>query len=153
MAIGIDPYSAQPDPFANLRDPLLDEQYPAHRPIDIIQWIDRQINQRVYMAAQMRAQAGKPVVPPDQAIAGMTAIQWKKMARDVLMETRPIEATFVENNIGIRMTNNDIVAISPHTDEQPLPDNHSIGVTQGRGRPGEMIRGVGGAGDGAIGVH
>ncbi len=77
-----------------------------------------------------------------------TATHFAKWASNFLKENRPVESFFVEENCGIRLTNNVLVAIAPGMDTDirgTMQAADAIQVTEGRSQRGN--NGVTGSGD------
>lgn len=106
-------------------------------------------------ALTRKAEKDSPEVDPDKiaaavakAVARTTADQFIRWASAFMKVNRGVETTFIDANMGIRLTNNAIVALSPGIEIRgTMQDDHSVGVTKGGGKDHHR------RGDGAVGIH
>lgn len=86
-----------------------------------------------------RAGRGQKVPTLDATIKKAPAIHFAEWATQYLTDNRPVETFFSEGNVGLRLTNNVLVVLSPG-EEQTKPgtmqQSASFSVTEGRSQPG-----------------
>jgi hypothetical protein len=84
-----------------------------------------------YLQAELEKKDNK--VPLDTAKKKAPAIHFAQWATDFLTETRPVETIFIDGNVGVKLTNNDSIAISPGTEIRgTMQESNAIQVTEGK---------------------
>lgn len=95
----------------------------------------------LYLGEQIKEREEKKLSTVDLPTAKKkaTATHFAKWAADFLKANRPVESFFVEENCGLRLTNNVLVAIAPGMDEDirgTMQSSGAIQVTEGRSQTG-----------------
>jgi hypothetical protein len=73
----------------------------------------------------------------EEVLAGVRAAHFVNWASRFLDENRPVQTFAADANVGLRLSNNDAVVVSPGTEAQgSMPDARAVGVTHGQSQPG-----------------
>ena len=84
-----------------------------------------------------RKKAKKPTVELAEATTKVGAYAFKEFCDKFLARHRAVENHFVDNNIGFRLSNNDLVALSPGVEiAGTMQDSGAIAITHGRSQTG-----------------
>ena len=84
-------------------------------------------------AIEERKKAGRAMVTIEKAKKLAPAADFIVFASKYLAEHRPVETFYVDANMGIRLSNQTCVALSPGADIRgTMQDANAIGVTEGR---------------------
>lgn len=79
-----------------------------------------------------RKAAGKPTCTIDEAVAKMPMMKFLQFGKDYLTENRPVQNFFVDENVGLRLSNNANIVVSPGINVQGTMQNSgAISVTHG----------------------
>lgn len=84
-----------------------------------------------------RIAKGLPTVSLEAAKSKAPATTFAKWATEYLKEFRVTESFFVDGNLGIRLANNEVMAVCPGVEIRgTMQDSGAIQVTEGRSQPG-----------------
>lgn len=80
-----------------------------------------------------RKEEHKPVVSLQEAKKKAPASHFANWCTEYLKENRPVENFFIDGNVGVRLTNNMCIAISPGTHIQgTMQESGAVPVTEGK---------------------
>lgn len=93
-----------------------------------------------------RAEAGKPAGTLEEALRRAPATSFVRWASDFLRDNRVVEAFFIDDNHGLRLTDNALVAVCPGVDLRgTMQESRTVAITSGRSQPGlEGVKDQGG---------
>jgi hypothetical protein len=117
-------------------DPIFDAGTAQTGPPHLLQYLWDRYTAHIGAALERRRKEGKPAAVLAFALRDAPATHFIKWAGDYLAENRAAETFFLDANLGLRLTNNDLVAVSPGVDVRgSMQDAGAVHVTTGRDRP------------------
>lgn len=97
---------------------------------------DRYVSHLTERIEERKAE-GKESIPLDVALKKTSAQAFKKFCEDFLDENRAVETCPLDENLGFRLSNNDMVALSRGIAIQgSMQDSGAVAVTHGRSQRG-----------------
>lgn len=87
-----------------------------------------------------RTKAGKASLPIAEALAKTPMMSFLRWAKEYLATNRPVQNFFVDENLGIRLSNNANVVLSPGVNLQgTMQDAGAVAVTHGQGQQNQDV--------------
>lgn len=138
MSNDMRPMTAGGDVFGVNDSPLFDSaQHTQGGNPHILQYLFQEFAKHVAAQIEERKKNKKPTVELSAAMAKMPMTRFLTWAKQHLTEVRPVNTFFLDENIGVRLSNNRNIAISPGIEIRGTMQNAgAVAVTRGASQEG-----------------